>query len=209
LPAGHARLEVSFAVDENGMLKVSAKELLTSVEQHVEVTPSYGLDDEQVEAMLLDALDHGETDFEQRRLVEARVEGSRLVLATQKALAADADLLSSQERTQVERALGQLEHAIANATLASALQNAADALDAATHEWAGRRMNRAIAGALGGKAVGSVEQTVQTARGVDVQVAEHAQASAERTSGPGGVSLGEATGDTSGEAQREPASADR
>jgi molecular chaperone HscA len=82
MPAGLARLEVTFHVDENNLLKVEAKEMTTGLSQQIEVKPSYGLTDEQVEDMLLDALDHGEEDFEMRRLVEARVEGSRMLLAT-------------------------------------------------------------------------------------------------------------------------------
>src|SRR6185295_1701415 len=78
MPAGMARLEVEFHVDENGLLAVTARELGTGLSQRVEVTPSYGLTDEQVEAMLIDALDHGEDDFERRRLLDAKVESERV-----------------------------------------------------------------------------------------------------------------------------------
>ncbi len=186
LPAGHARLEVLFEVDENGLLRVSAKELLTGIEQSVEVKPSYGLTDEQVEEMLLSALDHGEEDFDARRLVEARVEGSRMVLATNKALEADADLLSDAERADVLRVLGELEAAIENSKNPSRVQACVDALDHVTHEWAGRRMNRAIAGALGGQRVTAVAEGVRAAKGVDAHVEEHQRARAENVpSGPG------------------------
>jgi molecular chaperone HscA len=83
---GMARLEVSFDVDENGLLHVTASERTTGVTQSIEVTPSYGLSDEEVEQMLIDALDHGEEDLERARLADARVEAERIALATQKAL---------------------------------------------------------------------------------------------------------------------------
>ncbi len=186
LPAGHARLEVLFEVDENGLLRVAAKELLTGIEQTVEVKPSYGLTDEQVEEMLLSALDHGEEDFDARRLVEARVEGSRMLLATKKALAADADLLTEQERDAVLVAQDELQSAIDSAKNPARVQACIDALDHATHSWAGRRMNRAIAGALGGKDVRAVAEGVQAAKGVDAHVEEHAAArEANLPAGPG------------------------
>jgi molecular chaperone HscA len=172
LPAGMARLEVEFHVDENGLLQVTARELSTGLTQRVEVKPSYGLSDEQVEQMLIDALDHGESDFEARRLADARVEAERLLLATQKALAADADLLEAGEAERVERAVAELRAAIAGAA-ASALQARIDDLDAVTHEWAGRRMNRAVEAAIGGRAVTDIERRVEGAAGVDAHVLSH------------------------------------
>ena len=105
MPAGMARLEVTFRVDADGLLSVTAKEMTTGVEQHVEVDPSYGLSDEEVERMLLSALDHGEEDFEKRRLIEARVEAEQVLAATRKALAADADLLSDDDKSRILQAI--------------------------------------------------------------------------------------------------------
>src|SRR5690606_36268737 len=79
MPAGMARLEVSFHVDENNLLTVTAKELSTGRSQTVEVKPSYGLSDEVIEQMLIDALDHGEEDVERRALADARVEAQRIL----------------------------------------------------------------------------------------------------------------------------------
>lgn len=184
LPAGQARLEVSFHVDENSLLRVHARELSTGIEQSVEVKPSYGLSDEQVEQMLIDALDHGEDDFELRRLAEARVEASRLVLATEKALTADADLLDERERSEVPEQLARLRSALeetlpqgASAAHASRLQALSQGLDAATHAWAGRRMDRAFQAALAGRDVGAVAGSVQHARGVDAHLEEHQKGS--------------------------------
>ena len=173
MPAGVARLEISFNVDENNLLAVEAKELTTGIRQEIQVKPSYGLTDEQVEAMLLDALDHGEEDFEARRLADAKVEASRMLLATRKALAADADLLSADERARVEAAAAELERAISAADRVAALQMRIDVLDDATHDWAGRRMNRAIQSAIGGKSVEAVGATVEHARGVEAHLVEH------------------------------------
>jgi molecular chaperone HscA len=173
MPAGMARLEVEFHVDENNLLKVSARETTTGNSQEIKVQPSYGLSDDDVERMLIEALDYGEQDLEQRRLVEARVEGERMLLATRKGLEADADLLSADERAEVERAIEALAVAIASTKVAAPVQSAIDALDHVTHDWAGRRMNRAVAQAIAGKQLSEVETTVQHADGVDAHVARH------------------------------------
>ncbi len=175
MPAGMARLEVAFDVDADGLLRVEARELTTGVRQQIEVRPSYGLTDEEVEDMLLDALDCGEADLGARELADARVEGQRMLLATEKALATDAALLAPDEEALVRAALADLSAAIGTAGTASALRLRLDALDRATHDWAGRRMDRAVQAALGGKRVGAVAEAVEGARGVDVQVSEHAR----------------------------------
>jgi len=185
LPAGQARLEVSLNVDENSLLQVHARELSTGLEQSVEVKPSYGLTDEQVEQMLEDALDHGEEDFERRRWAEAQVEASRLLLATDKALAADADLLDARERQEIPEHVARLRSALdagaeprTPGAQASRVQALSQALDDATHAWAGRRMDRAFAGALAGRDLRSVADSVEHARGVDSHLAEHQKGSA-------------------------------
>ena len=193
MPAGLARLEVTFRVDADGLLDVTAKEMKTGVEQKVEVKPSYGLTDEEVEAMLLAALEYGEEDFEKRRVVDARVEAERVVSATKKALAADGDLLSAGERASIEQGLSALETAI-RGDKASLILGRTTELDDATHAWAGRRMDRAVANAIAGKRLDAVETTVAEARGVDAHVAEHAERAAA-AAGPevaaGAVTLGE------------------
>ena len=175
LPAGFARLEVSFNVDENNLLSVKAVELTTGISQSVEVKPSYGLTDDEVEQMLIDALDHGESDFELRRLRDAQVEATRILLATDKALDSDADLLDDAERAHVEQALNAARSAASSASKASVVENAISALDDATHEWAGRRMNRAIQSAIAGKNLGAVEQSVAHAAGIEAHLAKHGE----------------------------------
>ena len=173
MPAGHARLEVNLHVDENSLLSVHARELTTGIEQKVEVKPSYGLSDDEIEQMLLDALDHGEEDLEARRRVETSVEARRMLLATQKALSTDADLLEAEERRALDDVIARLERALSSEASASRLQLLTDELDRVTHAWAGRRMDRAIQGAIGGKDVSEVADRVKDARGVDAHVREH------------------------------------
>ena len=172
MPAGMARLEVTFTVNADGLLAVTAKELTTGVEQKVEVKPSYGLSDAEVEEMLLAALDHGEEDLAMRRLVEERVEAERVLTATRKALAADADLLEPGERAKIDEALAALEQAVLGSEPAL-IHARAEELDHATHAWAGRRMDRAIAKAIAGKQVGEIESSVAGAQGVEAHVEAH------------------------------------
>jgi len=182
MPAGLARLEVTFFVDENNFLTVTAKELSTGNTQHVEVKPSYGLTDEQIEDMLIDALDHGEEDVERRALADARVEGQRILLSTKKSLAEDADLLDADERARIDEAVLALEAAIAGAKSAAIVQGRIDELDDSTHAWAGRRMNRAIQLAISGKDLNAVEQSVAHAAGVDAHLQAHQSGGASKGS---------------------------
>jgi molecular chaperone HscA len=155
MAAGMAKLEVTFKVDADGLLAVHARELTTGVEQTVSVKPSYGLDDEAVEKMLLEALDHGEDDLAKRRLAEERVEASRIGGATQKALVSDAALLEPGEAEAIGRAIDALD-AAAKEESPSRIHALIEALDLASKEFATRRMNRAIARAIEGRKVDDV-----------------------------------------------------
>jgi molecular chaperone HscA len=179
LPAGMARLEVELHVDENGLLSVTAREVNTKKEQRVEVRPSHGLSDEEVERMLIDALDHGEEDLETRRLADARVEAERLLHATTRALDSDRDLFDPGESERVERAIDGLRGATSG-TSASAIQARIDELDQVTHAWAGRRMDRAVRAAIEGRSVADIERRVESAAGVDAHVAAHTAARESR-----------------------------
>jgi molecular chaperone HscA len=145
---------------------VHAREATTGIEQTVSVKPSYGLDDAAVEQMLLDALDHGEEDLENRRLAENRVDATRILRATRQGLEADGDLLEPGERARIEAACAALETAAAGDS-ASAIHARFEGLDEATKAFAGRRMNRAIARAIEGRAVEAVEKSVEHAKGVE------------------------------------------
>lgn len=188
MPAGLARLEVEFHVDENNLLHVTARELTTGKTQSVEVKPSYGLSDDEIEDMLIDALEHGEEDLEARRLADVRVEAERVLLATTKSLAVDADLLEGEERARLDAAMADLRRVIGHgpegslgmAQKASVVHARLDALEDATHAWAGRRMDRAIQRALSGKGVGDVAEDVSRAAGVDAHVEAHRRAKEQR-----------------------------
>jgi molecular chaperone HscA len=166
MPAGMARLELTFNVDADGLLSVHAREATTGIEQTVSVKPSYGLDDAAVEQMLIDALDHGEEDLENRRLAENRVDARRILTATRQALAADADLLQAGERARIEQACDALEEA-ARGESATAIHSRFEAVDDATKAFAGRRMNRAIARAIEGRPIEAVEKSVEHAKGIE------------------------------------------
>src|SRR5205823_141207 len=112
MPAGAARLEVTFRVDADGLLWVTAKELGTGIEQTVDVKPSYGLSGDDVERMLLESYEHAEEDIAVRQLRERVVEAERVLSATQTALARDADLLDEDERAEVDGAMRALREAI-------------------------------------------------------------------------------------------------
>jgi len=171
MPAGMARLEVTFHVDADGLLGVHAKELTTGIEQTVSVKPSYGLDDATVEQMLLDALDHGEEDLQRRRLAENRVEAGRILVAARKALDADADLLEPGERERIAAACDALDAATRGED-PGRIHACIEKLDDATKAFAGRRMNRAIARAIEGRRVEAVEKTVEHAKGIEAAHAD-------------------------------------
>jgi molecular chaperone HscA len=178
MPAGLARLEITFRVDADGILSVHAKETTTGIEQNVTVKPTYGLDDDTVEQMLIDALDHGEEDLTRRRVAEGRVEAQRILLATRKSLESDADLLEAGEQASIEAAMSALEAACRGADPAKPgradadadprkIQSGIDELDRVTKSFAGRRMNRAIARAIGGRKVDEVNAQVEHAKGIE------------------------------------------
>lgn len=166
MPAGMARLEVSFDVDANGLLKVSAREQVTGAVQSVDVKPSYGLSDDMVEQMILDSFEYAESDLDARRLREQTVEAERIVKAVQDALVQSARLLEPGEEVNIRAALGLLETAVARKNT-DAIRLGIEDLDATTKEFAGRRMNEAFAAAFKGKAVGDVETSVADALGID------------------------------------------
>jgi molecular chaperone HscA len=166
MPAGMARLEVTFKVDADGLLSVHARETTTGIEQRVEVKPSYGLDDASVERMLMDALDHGESDLLRRRILEGRVEAERVILATEKALVTDASLLIGHEKATIEAAVSKLRETCTGEDPAK-IRARLDDLDRATKEFAGRRMDKAVARALAGQNLGDLEQGVSHAKGIE------------------------------------------
>ncbi|MCB9647882.1 MAG: Fe-S protein assembly chaperone HscA [Deltaproteobacteria bacterium] len=158
--AGMGRVEVTLSVDADGILEVSAKETTTGVEASVQVKPSYGLDDETVERMILDSFAHAEDDVASRVLAEARVEAERILAALRRAMIEDAALLEPGEQERLEAGIAALE-AAKSGTNHTRINDAIQKLDELSLEFAGRRMNRSIAAALGGKSVDFVDAPTQ------------------------------------------------
>jgi molecular chaperone HscA len=150
MAAGAARIRVTFQVDADGMLQVSAKELVSGVESHIVVKPSYGLDDEAITRMLQESYSHAQADREQRALLEQQVDCDRLLETMTAAIEADgATLLSESESTSLAAAMKALLHA-RNTSSASGLKQAIEELAKTSEFFAARRMDKAIKAALSG-----------------------------------------------------------
>ena len=160
MPAGAARLEVTFRVDADGLLTVTAREENTGVTQEVAVTPSFGLTPDDVERMLLDSYEHAEDDLRARQLRERTVEGEQVLQATRTALDIDGDVLDEDELAQVHGALAALQKALGDKD-SRAIHHRIEALDRATQPLAERRMNRAVARAMAGHDLGEFESLVK------------------------------------------------
>ncbi|RRD57388.1 Fe-S protein assembly chaperone HscA [Comamonadaceae bacterium OH2545_COT-014] len=153
MAAGAARIRVTFSVDADGLLTVSAREQTSGAEAQIDVKPSYGLSDEQIARMLQDSFSTAQADMAARALVEARVEADRMLLATQSALAADGALLSAGERVSIDALMHALRDTAASSPDAAAIDAATEALAKGTEAFAAARMNAGIQKALAGKAV--------------------------------------------------------
>jgi molecular chaperone DnaK len=158
MPAGLARVQVQFQIDANGILSVTAHELRTDVEQTIEVKPSYGLTDDEVERMLLDSFEHAEADFAARLLIEERNEAESVILATEKTLRspefpeiAKQDLAPG-EHQRIEAALASLK-AVIGGDDRDAIHEKTHALNDVTRHLAEVSMNRTVHAALSGKSV--------------------------------------------------------
>lgn len=155
MAAGAARIRVTFQIDADGLLSVSAREMTTGVESSIMVKPSYGLSDEDVIRMLQEGNRAAEEDMHERELREQKVEALRIIESTNSALAADADLLSQEERKVVDDALNHL-NMVREGMDTEAIKQAIDAVAKSTEEFAARRMDRSIRLALEGKSVDDV-----------------------------------------------------
>jgi len=153
--AGAARIRVSFQVDADGLLSVSARELASGVEAAVQVKPSYGLADEDIARMLKESFSSAESDMHARALREARVEAERMDLATQAAVAADGDLLDEAERAMIEGLLQRVRE-VARGDEAAVIDAAVKALADGTEPFAAARMNRGIRQALTGRGLDEI-----------------------------------------------------
>jgi molecular chaperone HscA len=156
MAAGAARIRVTFTVDADGLLSVSAKEQTSGVEASIQVKPSYGLGDDQIARMLQESFSTAQQDMQARALAEARVEADRMVLATRSALAADRDLLSQDEQVVMDGLVKALEDLRSSSDDAKAIDAATEALAKGTEAFAALRMNRGIQKALSGKNIEAV-----------------------------------------------------
>ncbi len=156
MAAGAARIRVTFTVDADGLLNVSAREQTSGVQAQIDVKPSYGLSDDQIAVMLQDSFTTADADMKARALVEARVDADRMLLATQSALDADGALLNGTERSEIDALMLSLRAIAANSTDAAAVETATEALAHGTEGFAAARMNAGIQKALSGKNVESL-----------------------------------------------------
>jgi Fe-S protein assembly chaperone HscA len=156
MQAGLPRIEVKFLIDANGILQVKAREQRSGLEAQIEVKPTYGLTDEQVETMILDSFDNAESDFAARQLIEARLEAENILDKVAKAPASPAwEMISDGEKSIIGAAVVHLT-AVKSGNDLDAIRAATTALDKSTHNLADKMMNAAVSGALRGK-------TMQTA----------------------------------------------
>ncbi len=153
MPAGFARIEVRFLIDANGILSVTARDARTGKEQTVEVKPSYGLTDEQVEAMIEASIDNAEADYQAAQLSGIRIEADGIMAATEKAMRHPAWLtLTDEERAHVTAAMNRLK-LVYCVNDHHAIHAQVDTLNQATHKLAENMMNTAVLGALKGTSV--------------------------------------------------------
>jgi molecular chaperone HscA len=155
MAAGAARIRVTFTVDADGLLNVSAREQVSGVEARIDVKPTYGLADDQIARMLQDSFTTADADMKSRALVEARVDLDRMLLATSSALAADGDLLSDSDRTQIDALMAALREARALED-PTVIEAATQTLAKGTEAFAAMRMNRGIQKALAGKTIDTI-----------------------------------------------------
>lgn len=155
LPAGGAHIRVTFQVDADGLLSVTAMEKSTGVESSIQVKPSYGLTDTEIASMIQDSMSYADQDVRARMLAEQKVEAARVLESLNGALAADAGLLSQQEREHIDAAAAALQTA-ASGEDADAIKEAIKNIDTQTQDFAARRMDQSVRKALKGQSVDEV-----------------------------------------------------
>lgn len=155
LPAGGAHIRVTFQVDADGLLSVTAMEKSTGVEASIQVKPSYGLSDAEIADMIKDSMANAQGDIGARMLAEQRVDASRVLESLQGALTSDAALLSDEERLAIDAAVADLQQAM-QGSYPAAIEAAIKIVDATTQDFAARRMDASIRRALAGHSVDEV-----------------------------------------------------
>jgi molecular chaperone HscA len=156
--AGAARIRVTFQVDADGLLAVSARELTSGVETGIVVKPSYGLSDDEIANMLKDSMAHTKDDALRRALKEAQVEAQRLIEAVQSAVRSDGDLLTAEQRAKLDETIAKLQTTALGDDRRQITQ-AMDDLEAETKDFAARRMDKSIRRAFSGKSIDDLERS--------------------------------------------------
>jgi Fe-S protein assembly chaperone HscA len=155
-PAGLPRIEVRFLIDANGILQVAAKDLRNGQQHSVEVQPSYGINDTEIERMLEESIEYAEQDFSERQVIEARTESEAILVATQKALAnAESKLLSTEERAAIDQSVAALKESVAGNDY-KLIRKRIDELNQATTHLAELVMNGAVSTVLEGRKLAEV-----------------------------------------------------
>ena len=152
MPAGFAKVEVSFTINADGILSVKAKELRSGVAQEIEVKPQYGISSEEIEKMLLESITHAKSDMVERALVEARTEGEQILGVTEKFIQKNTALLSAEEITATAAAMQALQLSLTMADK-DLIQRKTEELNEVTRPFAERAMDVAVKGALQGKSI--------------------------------------------------------
>jgi molecular chaperone DnaK len=178
MTAGLPRIEVKFLIDANGILQVTAREQRSGTESQIEVKPTYGLTDEQVESMILDSFDNAESDFEVRQVIEARLEADTILAAVEKAPTSPAwQQISDHEKSQIETARRHLIATKLSGDL-QAIRAATTTLDHATRNFAEKMMEAAVSGAMRGKTMQAASEELDATAPAEVS-APHPFAPAE------------------------------
>jgi molecular chaperone HscA len=152
MPAGLPKVDINFLLNADGILTIQAIELRSGVKQQVDVKPTYGLKDEEVEQMLLDAVTHAKEDVSQRMIVEAKTEGQQMVYTAERFLNKNGSFLNDEETTQTQKLIQQLKDCLA-AENKDAILNAIETLNEYTRPFAERLMDVAVSQAMKGKAI--------------------------------------------------------
>ena len=152
MPAGFPKVDINFKLNADGILTVEAVELRSGVKQEVEVKPSYGLTDEQVEKMLIDSVEHAKEDVSKRMLIEARTEGEQMVYTVERFLAKNTEQVSETEIADTQNLIESLKNALGSGDKDLILKSI-DELNEFTRPFAERLMNTAISTAMKGKAI--------------------------------------------------------
>ena len=152
MPAGFPKVDINFLLNADGILKIQAVELRSGVKQEVEVKPTYGITDEQVEQMLMDSITHAKDDVSQRMLIEARVEGEQMVKTVEGFLRKNSDFVSITEISDTHKYIEALKGSLTSGDK-DQIHKAIDELNEFTRPFAERLMDQAISHAMKGKSI--------------------------------------------------------